>query len=114
MGFMEPQTRRMKMWIVETTHGTEKVPAEFVGLRPERASLQPYCRGGILPRCPINQEQGWYCRESAPGYIDCTDWEGPYRSEQAAIEGYCELHGICPECFDQCWETDHPCRPETS
>ena len=27
---------------------------------------------------------GWYTRLSAPGYLDCTDWEGPFDSENEA------------------------------
>ena len=28
---------------------------------------------------------GWYGRLSAPGYLDCTDWDGPYLTEVAAL-----------------------------
>lgn len=27
---------------------------------------------------------GWYSRYSAPGYLDCTDTEGPYNTKEAA------------------------------
>jgi hypothetical protein len=30
---------------------------------------------------------GWYGRLSAPGYMDCTDWAGPFESEAEAWEG---------------------------
>jgi hypothetical protein len=29
---------------------------------------------------------GWWCRLSAPGYLDCTDWHGPFDTEDDAIE----------------------------
>lgn len=29
---------------------------------------------------------GWFCRLSAPGYMDCTDWSGPYESEEEAAQ----------------------------
>lgn len=28
---------------------------------------------------------GWYGRLSAPGYLDCTDWNGPFDTEQEAL-----------------------------
>ena len=31
-----------------------------------------------------HKQPGWYGRLSAPGYLDCTDWSGPYQSEQEA------------------------------
>lgn len=36
---------------------------------------------------------GWYSRLSAPGYMDCTDWQGPYDSEDEALEGLFETFG---------------------
>ena len=29
---------------------------------------------------------GWYSRLSAPGYMDCTEWQGPYSCENEAFE----------------------------
>lgn len=26
----------------------------------------------------------WYCRLNAPGFMDCTDWSGPYETEKEA------------------------------
>ena len=36
-------------------------------------------------------ESGWYSRLSAPGYMDCTDWSGPYDSEEEAAVGLYEM-----------------------
>ena len=38
-------------------------------------------------------EAGWYSRLSAPGYLDCTDWQGPYENEDEALEGLFEVFG---------------------
>lgn len=32
----------------------------------------------------------WFARFSAPGFLDCTDWKGPYRTEEGALW---ELYG---------------------
>jgi hypothetical protein len=35
---------------------------------------------------------GWYGRLSAPGYLDCTDWSGPYSSEEEAGEALNDMY----------------------
>lgn len=43
----------------------------------------------------IEQDQeslaGWYGRLSAPGYLDATDWDGPYESDEEALRATMEL-----------------------
>jgi hypothetical protein len=36
-----------------------------------------------------HKRAGWYARQSAPGYLDATDWMGPFDTEQEALS---ELH----------------------
>ena len=35
---------------------------------------------------------GWYSRLSASGYLDCTDWSGPYASEDEADEALNDMY----------------------
>lgn len=35
----------------------------------------------------------WFARMSAPGYTDCTDWEGPYNTEDGALWQLYQFHG---------------------
>jgi len=37
--------------------------------------------------------RGWYCRLSAPGYLDCTDTDGPFKTEAEAEEHLIEMYG---------------------
>ena len=37
-------------------------------------------------------EQGWYSRFSAPGYLDATDWHGPFKSPQTALKEIIEFY----------------------
>lgn len=49
--------------------------------------------------------KGWYSRLSAPGYMDCTEWQGPYADEGEALAGVCDTYDICLVCaedFDVC------------
>ena len=38
-------------------------------------------------------EEGLFARLSAPGYLDCTAWGGPFESPAAAAEHLCALYG---------------------
>jgi hypothetical protein len=38
-------------------------------------------------------EPGYYARLSAPGYLDCTEWSGPYRTELEAALYLAEQYG---------------------
>ena len=41
-----------------------------------------------------NRGSGFYARLSAPGYLDCTEWAGPFETEHEAeiylVETYCD------------------------
>lgn len=39
-------------------------------------------------------KSGFYARLSAPGYLDATDWEGPFDREWKAIRYVCDLYGV--------------------
>ena len=41
---------------------------------------------------------GWYYRLSAPGYLDKTDWTGPYDTEREAERACSEEDAICAHC----------------
>ena len=35
---------------------------------------------------------GWFARLSAPGYMDCTEYSGPFATEQEAKDYVCNLY----------------------
>lgn len=37
---------------------------------------------------------GWYGRLSAPGYLDCTDWIGPFDTADEAIKAVMEFYEV--------------------
>ena len=61
--------------------------------------LQPEVRWlafGELQESDIGSEgneAGWYHRLSAPGYLDCTDWTGPFTTEEEANSDLCDMYG---------------------
>jgi hypothetical protein len=38
-------------------------------------------------------EDGFYCRLSAPGYLDCTEWSGPFETEEEAVAELLRMYG---------------------
>jgi hypothetical protein len=98
----------MRVVVVETTHGTEIVPTDLVGLTPSPDDLRDYIEGEPDPE--IETETGWFSRLSAPGYLDCTDWCGPFASQEEALRELAAHHDVCEHCFDQCWDSDEACK----
>lgn len=45
-------------------------------------------------------ESGWWCRLSAPGYLDCTDWTGPFASEEEARAHLRDTYEVDPDTGD--------------
>ena len=39
-------------------------------------------------------EPGWYHRLTAPGYLDCTDWTGPFKNAYRAVRDCLRIHDI--------------------
>lgn len=94
MAFMKPHTTHTTMITVETNAGSFLVPADsFNPANPLE------CTEGT-ELYDTEEVTGWFARLSAPGYLDCTDWIGPYDTEwEAECGGDLDDHGpICAEC----------------
>lgn len=50
------------------------------------------------------EEKAWFARLSADGYLDCTDWIGPFETETEAIKELFDQHG------DDCETIDDVCQ----
>ena len=51
-----------------------------------------------------NNPIGWFARLSAQGYLDCTDWIGPFDTELEAIKALWEEHGDSVETVEDVCE----------
>jgi hypothetical protein len=115
--FMEPQAVQMKMLHVETTIGTELVPSDLVHPTPTVGELRDYCEGEVrvfhTGDVDCERHEGWYTRFSAPGYMDCTPWSGPYATSREAFHALAEDNNVCPECFEPCWDGEEPCEKDS-
>jgi hypothetical protein len=102
-GFMVPEIWEDAMLLVETNCGTEHVPDEFGDPADQwNDQEERYTRefeAQLIDRCEgrevysVERVSGWFCRLSAPGYMDCTDTNGPFESEELAAEYLVETYG---------------------
>lgn len=110
MPFMKPEIAHFTMLTIDGAHGsTNYVPADLVSPNPTLADLADYCEELPDSLDTLQRINGYWARFSAPGYLDCTDWCGPYNTEANAIAGLADQYDVCPHCWEQCWDTDEPC-----
>ena len=92
MAFMKPVYAIADFWVVETTNGTEVVPAEYF----TQEQLGEAVSGQIEGEPELVQAK-WFCRLSAPGYLDATEWAGPFDTMDEARAYIVETYEVDPE-----------------
>jgi hypothetical protein len=55
----------------------------------------------------------WFARLSAPGYLDCTDWLGPFDTIEQSRAAIVEVFNVCPWCGAR-YEDDEECDCEAN
>lgn len=90
MAFMTPQYEQGLWYEVETTHGTEIIPADLVGEDGGGEELKPYLEGKYVSH---EMRSGVGVRLSASGYMDCTPWTvfNTVEEARAYVEGTYEV-----------------------
>ena len=105
MPFMDLYTQHGSWYVVDGNVGGAVIPADVVGgIGPSEvlqtgdvgfteyaAMLAPYYEGTALHE--VSMVVGWCARYSAAGYMDCTDWCGPYSTEDDALRACREMYG---------------------
>ena len=96
MSHMKPDIQFGVFDIIETKNGTHIIP---IGTLDESEIIKLIDNTNVgdlltaLNKGLYNQLEGWFARFSAPGYMDCTDWSGPYDSELHAMRELDEQYG---------------------
>jgi hypothetical protein len=113
VSFMKLYSDFETWYVVDGPTGGATIPAYAVGVGAGRAPFYPATRvvaktdefaklcnaltdfyeGDAAKLFSIEVTRGWCARYSAPGYLDCTDWCGPYSTEDEAIEECRALYG---------------------
>ena len=79
---MKPQITRDDFIEYEEMGGTYFVPADVEFTLPDDTEITD------------RHEDKWFSRLSAPGYLDCTDWNGPFDTEKEALDYLVELYEL--------------------
>ena len=92
MDNMVPEIVNMSFYDVETDYGSTLVPYYAFNPRDPIA-----CTEGTRI-IKIRETSGWFARLSADGYLDCTEWMGPFDSPEDALKELSETYG--PEGYE--------------
>lgn len=96
MAFMVPQYTDAPFYKVTTDSGDSwLVPAEFFGSDPDPSDFSDYVEFGEPEE--IELVEGYFARLSAPGYLDSTEWAGPFETLDAAKEYIADTWDVDPE-----------------
>ena len=92
--FMRPVITQGEYFSVETSIGTEIIPADLISLENcTDGELREYLEGdSVSPDGVSYRLYGYLARMSDPGYMDCTDWAA-FDSEQSAREYLVSMYG---------------------
>ena len=80
--FMQPQVTQQDFIEYEWRGDTYFVPTDVEGALPDDVE--------IVER----HTDKWFARLSAPGYLDCTDWDGPFDTEKEAMDHLVEMFDL--------------------
>ncbi len=96
MAFMRPTYTNEPFHVGESRHeGRIAVPADVYGTLAR-----------FMTECKIEHGTGeiiegkWWARLSAPGYMDATEWSGPYDSLDDARDAIREMWDVDPDTGD--------------
>jgi hypothetical protein len=105
MSFMKPEVQKLVMYHVESNEGDELVPEDVCGDLREKNPNIVWTDGPVFAVSDytdakpeeiksIERKEGYYSRLSAPGYLDCTDWMGPYNTSAEALFACMREHQV--------------------
>jgi len=86
MSTMKPETVYGDWIVIDGDYGVSVYPGEYFDEIEAKADY-----GGRVYECETIT--GWAARLSMPGFIDSTDWQGPYDSENAALQDVETIYG---------------------
>jgi len=119
MPFMQVEVSGPESWIVlDGPYGMETIPCDVCGglldydeYVEEHGSDDGYEQAAFDAvsdyaenrECwEIDEITGYCGRLAAPGYLDSTEWMGPYNSAKDARRAVIEAYELCPACEDSC------------
>ena len=74
--------------IENTREGTIVCPEQYAEYPGNEDAARAYGVGTE----DVSTVFGWFSRLSAPGYMDCTEWSGPFNTEEEAAQSLLSLY----------------------
>jgi hypothetical protein len=97
---MAPEYYFGRMWQCEDCDNVDQ--CDFPYAEFSRSEAADMCEGAVEL-----SEEGWWVRLNARGYMDVTDWSGPFKNEKLAREAIVDAHDVHPDTGDEFdWEDD--------
>lgn len=101
MGFMKPVAEHLVMYLVPTNSHDENVPEVACGSidlnhplsEEDQAKLLEYCEGSRIEG-EVEKIEGWWSRLSANGYLDASNWTGPFDTADEALKEVMDFYEI--------------------
>ena len=101
MSFMQPEITFETFEIFETRQGTVCLPYATISMDEILKELNyetdpAHCLVDLAQAREAgiyDVKKGWFARLSAPGYMDATDWSGPFNSEKEAKQYLIDTYG---------------------
>lgn len=92
MAFMVPEIGHGIFYYVENTYGEgTNVPSDVVPSKPKLRDFKDYIEG---EPASFEKQVGWWAHLTAHGYMDQTDWAGPFKTEAEAMEYLKETYEV--------------------
>lgn len=125
MSYMQPDITNEPFVILETRRGDYyAVPQDVCGRPPKRDGTEAtrekrarWFKGAadfVDGPGPVVRAR-FYSRSyftRAPGYLEATEWAGPFKSEREARAYLSETYDLCPECLGE-HDSETPCEGES-
>lgn len=101
MAFLKPEYTREAFHVGENRFGERIAIPAFVWGTLEKfvEECGIHARDGVHSDAEI-VEKKWWVRLSASGYMDCTEWDGPYDTEIEARKAIVETYECDPDTGD--------------
>jgi hypothetical protein len=86
--------------IIESKNGITCLPQGILSfediveeISPEFDPYHPFTIEDAKELCLYEMKEGWFGRFTMPGYLDSTDWSGPFETEEETKEYLDETYG---------------------
>jgi hypothetical protein len=95
MPFMVPEYFKGVMLSVENRHG--ETVARIPLIDPSYRKLAEDAKREEGKGATIKSERGHFCHLTAPGYMDQTEWDGPFKTLAEARQHIIDFHEVDPD-----------------